>query len=45
MDVEKLRALIGQFLRAGKSIVFAEGRLWSSDGKLAVHATATLAAK
>jgi len=35
----------GQVLRAGKSIVFAEGRLWGSDGKLAVHATATLAAK
>jgi uncharacterized protein (TIGR00369 family) len=35
----------GQVLRAGKSIVFAEGRLWGSDGRLAVHATATLAAK
>ena len=35
----------GQILRAGKSIVFAEGRLWGPDGKLAVHATATLAAK
>jgi len=35
----------GRILRAGKSIVFAEGRLWGSDGKLAVHATATLAAK
>ena len=35
----------GQIIRAGKSIVFAEGRLWGSDGKLAVHATATLAAK
>jgi|RhiMetdeSRZDD1v2_1073273.scaffolds.fasta_scaffold00531_40 hypothetical protein len=28
-----------------KAIVFAEGRLWGSDGRLAVHATATLAAK
>ena len=35
----------GQIIRAGKSIVFAEGRLWGSDGKLAVHATATLSAK
>jgi acyl-coenzyme A thioesterase PaaI-like protein len=32
-------------IRAGRSIVFAEGRLWGSDGKLAVHATATLATK
>jgi uncharacterized protein (TIGR00369 family) len=35
----------GQIIRAGKSIVFAEGRLWSADGQLAVHATATLVAK
>ena len=35
----------GQVLRAGKSIVFAEGRLWGCDGKLAVHATATLQAR
>lgn len=35
----------GQIIRAGKSILFAEGRLWGSDGKLAVHATATLVAK
>lgn len=35
----------GQIIRAAKSIVFAEGRLWGSDGKLAVHATATLAVK
>jgi len=35
----------GQIIRAGKSIVFAEARLWGSDGKLAVHATATLSAK
>jgi uncharacterized protein (TIGR00369 family) len=33
----------GQVIRAGKSIVFAEGRLWDADGKLAMHATATLA--
>jgi len=32
----------GQVIRAARSIVFAEGRLWGSDGKLAVHATATL---
>lgn len=43
----KLGACIGegQIIRAAKSIVFAEGRLWGSDGKLAVHATATLAVK
>lgn len=35
----------GHIIRAGKSIVFAEGRLWGADGKLAVHATATLAVK
>jgi uncharacterized protein (TIGR00369 family) len=35
----------GQIIRAAKSIVFAEGRLWGGDGKLAVHATATLAVK
>lgn len=35
----------GQILRAAKSIVFVEGRLWGSDGRLAVHATATLAVK
>ncbi len=43
----KLGTCIGEglIIRAGKSIVFAEGRLWGSDGVLAVHATATLAAK
>jgi uncharacterized protein (TIGR00369 family) len=43
----KLGACIGegQIIRAAKSIVFAEGRLWGSDGKLAIHATATLAVK
>ena len=43
----KLGACIGegQIIRAARSIVFAEGRLWGSDGKLAVHATATLAVK
>ena len=35
----------GQIIRAGKTIAFAEGRLWGADGKLAVHATATLAVK
>jgi uncharacterized protein (TIGR00369 family) len=35
----------GRIIRAGKYIVIAEGRLWGSDGQLAVHATATLAAK
>jgi acyl-coenzyme A thioesterase PaaI-like protein len=43
----KLGACVGeaQIIRAGKSIVFAEGRLWGPDGNLAVHVTATLAAK
>jgi uncharacterized protein (TIGR00369 family) len=43
----KLGACVGEgkILRAGKSIVFAEGRLWGADGNLAVHATATLAVK
>jgi len=31
----------GVVVRAGASLVFAEARLWSSDGALAVHATAT----
>ena len=35
----------GLIIRAGKSILFAEGRLWGPDGNLAVHATATLAVK
>jgi uncharacterized protein (TIGR00369 family) len=30
-------------LRAGRAIVFVEGKLWGSDGELAVHATATVA--
>nr|WP_090439621.1 PaaI family thioesterase [Pseudomonas benzenivorans] len=34
----------GRIIRAGKSIVFVEGKLWGADGKLAVHATATLLA-
>ena len=32
----------GRVLRAGRQIVFAEGRLWGADGELAVHATATV---
>jgi uncharacterized protein (TIGR00369 family) len=32
----------GRVLRAGRQIVFAEARLWGSDGELAVHATATV---
>ena len=31
----------GLIVRAGSSLVFAEARLWSPDGKLAAHATAT----
>ena len=32
-----------QVIRAGRNIVFVEGRLWGADGELAVHATATVA--
>ena len=32
----------GRVLRAGRNIVFVEGRLWGADGDLAVHATATV---
>ncbi len=31
----------GVVVRAGSSLVFAEARLWSGDGTLAAHATAT----
>jgi uncharacterized protein (TIGR00369 family) len=31
----------GRVLRAGRTLVFTEARLWSPDGKLAAHATAT----
>ena len=31
----------GRVLRAGRSLVFTEARLWSGDGTLAAHATAT----
>src|SRR5688572_27235885 len=29
-------------VKAGKQLVFLEARLWGADGKLAVHATATV---
>ena len=32
----------GQVIRAGRSVIFVEGRLWNADNELAVHATATL---
>jgi uncharacterized protein (TIGR00369 family) len=31
----------GRVLRAGRTLVFSEARLWSGDGTLAAHATAT----
>jgi uncharacterized protein (TIGR00369 family) len=31
----------GRVLRAGRTLVFTEARLWSGDGTLAAHATAT----
>lgn len=31
----------GRVLRAGRTLVFTEAKLWSSDGTLAAHATAT----
>jgi uncharacterized protein (TIGR00369 family) len=30
-------------IKAGKQLVFLEARLWGADGKLSVHATATVA--
>jgi uncharacterized protein (TIGR00369 family) len=33
----------GIVIKAGKRLVFMEARLWGEDGKLAVHATATVA--
>jgi uncharacterized protein (TIGR00369 family) len=33
----------GRVLRAGRTLVFAEAKLWSADGVLAAHATATAA--
>lgn len=32
----------GQVIRAGRSFVFVEGKLWNANGDLAIHATATL---
>lgn len=32
----------GFVVRAGRSVIFAEGKLWNADSELAVHATATL---
>lgn len=32
----------GFILRAGRSVIFVEGKLWNSDNELTVHATATL---
>jgi len=39
----RLGACVGEgvVVRAGSNLVFAEARLWSPDGKLAAHATAT----
>ena len=31
----------GRVIRAGRSLVFLEGKLWGADGELAAHATAT----
>jgi uncharacterized protein (TIGR00369 family) len=32
----------GQVIRAGRTVIFVEGKLWNADNELAVHATATL---
>jgi uncharacterized protein (TIGR00369 family) len=32
----------GSVIRAGKTLVFVEGKLWGADSRLAVHSTATL---
>ncbi len=34
----------GRVLRAGRTLVFTEAKLWSGDGTLAAHATATATA-
>lgn len=34
----------GRILRAGRNLVFVEGKLFNTDGELAVHSTATLIA-
>jgi acyl-coenzyme A thioesterase PaaI-like protein len=35
----------GRVIRAGRSVVFVEGRIFGADGQLAVHGTATVIAK
>ncbi|MCI0579341.1 MAG: PaaI family thioesterase [Chloroflexi bacterium] len=35
----------GSVVRAGRSVVFLEGKLWGADGQLAAHATATAMAR
>lgn len=35
----------GSIIRAGRTLVFVESKLWGADGRLAVHATATLFAR
>lgn len=32
----------GRVIRAGRNVIFVEGKLWNADHELAVHATATL---
>ena len=32
----------GTVMRAGRTVIFVEGKLWNADHELAVHATATL---
>ena len=32
----------GQVIRAGRNVIFVEGKLWNANNELAVHATATL---
>jgi uncharacterized protein (TIGR00369 family) len=32
----------GQVIRAGRQVLFVEGKLWNANHELAVHATATL---
>jgi acyl-coenzyme A thioesterase PaaI-like protein len=32
----------GLVIRAGRRVLFVEGKLWNADHELAVHATATL---
>ncbi|GAB2583125.1 hypothetical protein GCM10027034_14050 [Ramlibacter solisilvae] len=35
----------GRVIRAGRSVAFVEGKIWTEEGELAVHGTATVLVK